>query len=472
MIRRRSALAVAFGAVLGIGTACANQAVPPGGPPDNAPPLIVRITPDTNSVGGVPKTVELRFDEVIAEAPRGGGTSLADLVFISPKSGDARVSWGRTRITIRPSKGWKPNTVYSVQIKPGIQDLRNNGIDSIIRIVFSTGGPIPDTRISGVAFDWFAGKGMASAVVEAVASDSTVYQAVSDSVGRFELRNLPSGPYLLRAFADRNNNRDLDPLELWDATPVTLTQTASAELYAFTHDTVGLRITEVAVQDTNRVLKLVFDKPYPNDFQFDPEMIVVTRADSSRVPVRSVQTAVQKATADSLAAKQKADSIARAAEAKLDTSQAARAKRDSIAQERRRDSVFAAQRAAQERQRQAAQTARARGIRPAPVDTTPPPKMSRQRVYNEIFVTLESPLPWQSQFRVQTAEVRSLSGTVKSPSRNFATPRAPRVDSAAARRDSAARDSAARNSGARRDSTTPRPRPDTVQHLLPLSLRR
>lgn len=445
-------------AVWGLASACANQSLPPGGPPDGAAPLILSISPDTNSVGGVPRALELRFDEVISESPRTGGTTLGELVFISPKSGDPQVNWGRRRITIRPSRGWKPNTVYSVQIKPGIQDLRNNAIDTIIRVVFSTGGAIPDTRITGVAFDWFAGKGMASAVVEAVARDSTVYQAVSDSSGRFQLRNLPSGPYLLRAYADRNNNRDLDPLEIWDSTQVTLTQEAQAEFYAFAHDTVGLRITEVAVQDTNRVLKVVFDKPYPNDFPFQPGMIVVTRADSSRVQVRGVQTALQKLITDSVAAKQRADSLERIAEAKLDTSQAARAKRDSVAQTRRRDSVLAAQRLVQERQRQLAQAARAQGRRLPPIDTTPPPKMSRQRVYNEIFVTLDSALPWQSQFRVQTTNVRSLSGTVKSPARNFATPRAPRVDSANAGRDTSTRTPAARGGTA-----TPRPRPDTLR---------
>lgn len=458
MIRRVVTLAAA--AALSASWACANQALPPGGPPDTAAPVLVRITPEINSVGKVPKAVELRFDEVISEVPR-GATNLSELVFISPKSGDPRVSWGRTRIEIRPSKGWKPNTVYSVQIKPGIQDLRNNGIDSIIRIVFSTGGEIPDTKLTGVAFDWFAAKGLASAVVEAVATDSTVYQAVADSAGRFELANLPAGPYLVRAYNDRNSNRDLDPLEIWDEAKVTLTAEARTELYAFTHDTVGLRITEVTPQDTNRILKVVFDKPFPNDMEFTPEMMVLTRAsDSSRVAVRGVQTARQKTVADSTAAKQRADSIARVADAKLDTSRVARQRRDSLATVRRQDSLAAAQRALLERQRAAA---RARGGRILPIDTTPPPKMSRPRVYNEIFVTLEAPLAWQTQYSLQTAFVRSLSGTVKSPSRNFATPRAPRVDSTAARRDSLSRT----DSSARRDSSAapraPVARPDTVR---------
>lgn len=424
-------------AALIVGVSCANQAAPPGGPPDVAPPAILRITPQDHSVGGIPKAVEIRFDEVVSETPK-SGKELRDLVFISPRSGENRVGWHRSRMTIRPSEGWKPNTVYSIQIKPGLQDLRNNGIDSVIRIVFSTGGPIPDTRITGVAFDWGAAKGISNAVVEAISRDSTVYQAVADSAGRFELRYLPDGPYLLRAFADRNSNREPDPLEIWDSTSVTLTQSATAEFYAFVHDTVGLRVSKIEVLDTNRVLKVEFDKPYPNDQPFTPEMIVVTRADSTRVPVRLVQTLVQKATADSAIAKAKADSAARAAEAKLDTSATARAARDSIARERQRDSVAAAQRAIQERQRAAAQAARARGLRPPPIDTTPPPKMNRPPVHAEIFVTLDSALAWQSQFRLQVNNVRSLSGTVKSPSRAFATPRAPKVDSASAMRDSTA----------------------------------
>jgi hypothetical protein len=204
-------------------SACANQSLPPGGPPDLAPPLVVRVTPQNNAVGAKPKAVVLQFDEVISETPK-GAKDIADLVFISPKSGVPKVSWGRSKIEIRPSKGWKPNTVYSVVIKRGLQDLRSNGIDSTIQLVFSTGGAIPSTSITGVAFDWREARGMTSAVVEAIATDSTTYQVVSDSAGRFDLRYAPPGPYTLRAYDDRNGNRSLDPLEIWDTVSVTLTQ--------------------------------------------------------------------------------------------------------------------------------------------------------------------------------------------------------------------------------------------------------
>jgi hypothetical protein len=207
-------------------------------------------------VGAKPKAVVLQFDEVISESPK-GAKDIAELVFISPKSGVPKVDWGRSKIEIRPSKGWKPNTVYSVVIKRGLQDLRNNGIDSTIRLVFSTGGPIPNTRVSGVAFDWAAGNGLAGALVEAIAPDSTTYQVVADSTGRYVLQYLPPGPYLLRAYGDRNTNRSLDPIEVWDSVSVTLTQSADIEFYGFAHDTVGLRVSEVTPQDS-AVLKVVF----------------------------------------------------------------------------------------------------------------------------------------------------------------------------------------------------------------------
>ncbi len=429
-------LALFTAAVVG-GTACANQGVPPGGPDDQAPPRILKITPENNTVTGKPGTVTIRFDEVVSETPK-GARDLADLVFISPKSGKPQVDWDRSSIQIRPSKGWKQNTVYTVQLKAGMQDLWNNPIDTAVRIVFSTGLPIPESRIKGVLFDWQAAKGINGGVVEAVSQDTTiVYQAVADSVGRFELRNLPIGPYLLRAYADRNSNKDLDPLELWDSVRVTLTGYAEAELYAFGHDTVGLRIASIEPTDSNRVLKVTFDKPYAVDQFFVPDGIRLLRVPDS-VPVRArlVQTAPQKAQFDSIATKRKADSLAAAAAKKDTLSAEQRARRDSIARVRSADSV-AAERA--RREREARETARRAGRRYVPPDTTPAPKMNRPRVFTEAYVTLDTMLEPGRSYRLQMTGVKSLNAIVKAPARNFTLPK-PKVDSlkadSSAKRDS------------------------------------
>lgn len=418
---------------------CANQTAPPGGPPDLAPPLVLKVTPQDNAVGAKPKAVVLQFDEVISETPK-GAKDIADLVFISPKSGVPKVDWGRSKIEIRPSKGWKPNTVYSVVIKRGLQDLRSNGIDSTIRLVFSTGGPIPTTRITGVAFDWAAGNGLSGALVEAIAPDSTTYQVVADSTGRYVLQYLPPGPYLLRAYGDRNTNRSLDPIEVWDSVSVTLTQTADIEFYGFAHDTVGLRVSEVTPLDS-AVLKVVFDKPYAPGRLFGPEDVLIRRSDSSIVRVKAVQTIPERNLADSLRAKVRADSVARVA-ALRDSTPALRARTDSLARVKRADSLAAVART----EREARIRAAARSGRPgAPIDTTPPPKLRRPLLYKEIYVTLDTLLEPQKQFRLTVSNLRSLSGTVRSPARTFTTPRAPKPDSTsdAAKRDSTKRDTTA-----------------------------
>ncbi len=425
--------------------ACANQSMPPGGPPDGVAPVLLRVSPQDRAVGTVPKALVLQFDEVISETPK-SGKDLSDLIFISPKSGVPEVDWDRTRLEIRPSKGWKPNTVYSVVIKRGLQDLRNNGIDSTIQLVFSTGGAIPNTRVEGVAFDWREGKGLPSAVIEAIAPDSTTYQVVADSSGRYVLQYLPPGPYVVRAYGDRNTNRTLDPLEVWDSTSVTLTQTANIELYGFVHDTVGIRISEVSPPDSSRVLKVAFDKPYAPGRLFGPEDVIIKRADSSIVRVRSVATVPERLLADSLRAKTRADSLARIAAAR-DSTPALRARTDSLARIKRADIVAAVARA-ERTEREARRLADLRAGRTgARIDTTPPPRMRRPPVYSEIWVTLDTVLAPQSQFRLSVMNLRSLSGTVRSPSRTFSTPRAPRPDSTA--RDSTAR-------------PAPRARPDTL----------
>jgi hypothetical protein len=343
------------------------------------------------------------------------------------------VSWGRRRISIRPSKGWKPNTVYSVQLKQGIVDLRGNSIDTAIRVVFSTGQTIPDTRVEGVVFDWGLGRGLSGGVVEAIAPDSTTYQVVTDTAGRYQLRNVPPGPYLLRAFADKNANRDLDPLELWDSVRVTVMQSTAADFYAFQHDTVGLRIADITLTDSGRTIKVAFDKPYSPIQQFPSGSVRLLGADSVPIPIRVIQTAREKVMFDSIKAKVRADSVERVLRAKEDSTPGLRARNDSLARIRRADSVAAVERQKREAERAAAREAarnrNGRGVRPAVRDTTPPPKMNRPLVYSEIFLGIDTALPPQKQFRVQVLGVRSLSETNKSPSRTFTTPRPPKVDS-------------------------------------------
>ncbi|MBL8959681.1 MAG: Ig-like domain-containing protein, partial [Gemmatimonadetes bacterium] len=195
---------------------CASPGVPPGGPEDLDPPALVRVRPDTGAVNVRADAIGFDFDDVVSERPQ-GATSLADLFLISPSRGRTALSWRRTRLEVRPREGFRPNTTYRVTLLPGLVDLDGN-VDSVGHsLVFSTGPTIATGVITGRVFDWMAEKVAPQALVEAIVlPDSLRYLAVADSLGRFSIRNLPAGSYVLRGLVDQNKNRFADARELYD----------------------------------------------------------------------------------------------------------------------------------------------------------------------------------------------------------------------------------------------------------------
>ena len=446
--RELAARGVAGGALgtllLAAGVACANPSAPPGGPPDALPPSFVRVTPASGDTSVQPKLVELVFDEVISETPA-GAPDLRSLVFVSPRSDEVDVSWKRNRIEIRPKDGFRDSSVYSITVRPGLQDLRNNKIDSLTTFVFSTRGPIPPSVINGVLFDWPAGRGARGGIVEAISStDSTLaYVTVTDSVGRYALRHPRRGGYLVRGFVDRNNNRRLERSELMDSVRLPLGDSAGTDLYAFIRDTMPLRIATLTLQDTGRLLVVGFDKPLSPSQVLSPDQFsLYSLPDSTPLPIRAlrVRTRRQQVVADSLEAKRRADSIA----ALRDTAppdSAAQARADSIARKRRLDSLAAAERAQREQRR----LLTLRGGRPLPPrDTTPPPKPDREIPGTELLVLFESALPENTRVLFEARAVTSLNGVISAPSRQLLVPRRD-----TARRDTTGRDTTARDTTAR-----------------------
>lgn len=251
---------VLFGAALV--AACANPGDPPGGPPDTAPPAIVTVRPESGAV--VPDWKDdavIQFDEVIDEmgGARGGGNGagvagLARQVILSPVHGEVAVSWGRTRIRVKPKEGWKPGRVYHLELLPGIVDLRRNLLKKGQLVVFSTGPAIPQGTLTGNAIQWVEQRSMVGALIEAVPlPDSVGYLTVADSAGRFHLDALPPGRYVVYATVDQNNNRRRDRREAYDSAAVTLDSLASVTLFAFVHDTTGPRLRTGTVVDSTTV---------------------------------------------------------------------------------------------------------------------------------------------------------------------------------------------------------------------------
>lgn len=269
-------------------TACASPGMPPGGPPDVAAPQLIAVAPDTGRTGTKPKEVIFRFDEVVAERPP-GVTTLADLFLISPRDGTPDVSWHREEIAVRPRRGWRPNTTYTVTMLRGIADLRGNVRNTGASTFFSTGPSIPRTHVTGTVFDWVAGTPAAGSLVEALVPPDTThaYVAVADSSGQFSLEHLAAGRYMVRAFVDRNRNRGIDPGESWDSVTVDLTDSTATELLVFRHDSLPPRIRDVAAIDSLS-LRVTFDKPVDPQQSLTSANFIVIGPDSATVPIAGV----------------------------------------------------------------------------------------------------------------------------------------------------------------------------------------
>ena len=166
--------------------------------------------------------VEFIFNETVSEggSPNMGlGTGdLEKLVILSPSEQVPRVRWKRSRVTVRPREGWQPNTVYRVQLLPGVMDLRRNRNDSTRVVTFTTGAPIPALHLTGQV--WTGpplGRSRGRWSSRMLLPDSLRYRMVSDSTGRFDFGPLPSGQYLVYGVIDQNRNNRFDRREAWDS---------------------------------------------------------------------------------------------------------------------------------------------------------------------------------------------------------------------------------------------------------------
>ena len=273
--------------------ACAKMGPPPGGPPDRVPPRLLATVPE--SVGVYPdwkSDVEFRFDEIVSEggSPNQGlGTGdLEKLILLSPTSKVPVIHWKRSRITIHPREGWKPNRVYRVELLPGIFDLRRNRLDTTTVLTFSTGGTLPTDTLKGIVVDWVAGRVAIGALVELILQpDSLVYRAVTDSGGRFHVGPLPGGEYLVYATIDQNRDLRRGSRESYDSAVVTGGK-AVPPLWTIPRDTLGPRITQVTALDSLSAT-ITFGGPLDPAQRFDSTTVTLRRqSDSSIVRFRSV----------------------------------------------------------------------------------------------------------------------------------------------------------------------------------------
>ena len=424
--RERADVRLIVALTLATGLGCASIAPPPGGPADRLPPRLVATIPDTMAVlAGFDDEAEFQFDEVVAEGgtPNFGlGTGdLEKLIILSPDSQVPSVSWKRSRITVRPREGWRPNTVYRVEFLPGVADLRGNRSAQGRVLTFSTGGPRPTTTLRGLVVDWSTQRPQRLALVEALLlPDSLAYRGLADSAGRFVLGPLPRGEYLVYGVLDQNNDHRVQLRESFDTVRLAAGRDSVGELWAFRHDTLPARITQAEPHDTLSVV-LTFSLQLDPWQRLPPDSVRVRLLpDSTPVPVLGILPRGAFDTAFAPAggvdtAKARADSI--------------RARTDSI----RADSLARAREAA---------TLRIPGAERRPIprpDTTGTgPLRTKPPLFDKLFVRLSRRIPSGSRFVVDVHGIRTVSGVTGTARGVGQIPAArPTPDTTGVRRDTA-----------------------------------
>jgi Big-like domain-containing protein len=423
--------------LLPVVVACARVQAPPGGPTDLAAPRLIATLPESLAV--LPEfkgDVEFRFDEVISEgaSPNFGlGTGdLEKLVILSPSLAVPEVHWKRTRITVRPREGWQPNTVYRVELLPGLPDLSNNRSKEGRVVTFTTGAPLPTTTLRGRVVDWTTRRPLARGLVEAILlPDSLPYRTSADSSGRFVLGPVPAGAYLVYGVLDQNNDFRFDLREPFDSAHLAAGRDRVGELWTFRHDTTAARLSSVSVNDSLS-LALTFSQSLNPYQRLPPESVEVRLLpDSVPVPVLRI---LQREEYDSIYPVRRPVDTTAAGRARADSVRAdsiTRARADSL----RADSLARAREA--ERIRIPGAQRRAEPTR----DTTDTgPLRTRPALFERLYVRLRDRLRPGSSYAVIVHGIQNLSGIAGTVHTELKVPETkPPADSTKVKPDTAAK---------------------------------
>ena len=434
--------------------------LPPGGPPDFRAPVLLATYPESTTVlPDFDGWVEFQFDETVSEGAQpnfGLGTGdLERLVLLSPSKPREvpRVEWHRSRIAVRPRDGWRPNTVYRIELAPGLRDLSAGGRNEVNVshvITFATGGELPNRAIEGRAVDWVTRRFISRALIEAMLlPDSLVYRSVADSTGRFAIGPLPSGELLVVVTADQNRNNAREGKEAWDSVRVPAKASRVGEVWAFLRDTLPPKLTDAARTDSTNIT-LTFSQPIDPLLSIPADSIRVllipdstsTSPDSASLgPISALPKAAHDSAYRAIDAAARAAAAAAAAAAKADSAKADTTKADSTK----------ADTAAQ--QKKSLSQARPAAERKAETDTLPKdePLEKRLPLGSQLVIRTRGATVVGRAYWVEVRGVRSAGGSIGTVTRKLVLPKPPptkptavadslkpKSDSVKARSDSAA----------------------------------
>lgn len=193
-------------------SACADIVPLTGGARDTDAPKPVKSDPVTGETYANPQKATITFDEYITlQDP-------STTITMSPEVGPLKAEMNKRTLTVSWNAVLLPETTYILNLNGTVRDL-NEGNDSIMQIVFSTGQFIDSLSHKGIITSAYSGEFIQNATVCLFAKDSIpfvnkpTYFTRSDKGGNYTFHYLKNQEYTLFAFQDQNKNQEIDPTE-------------------------------------------------------------------------------------------------------------------------------------------------------------------------------------------------------------------------------------------------------------------
>ena len=248
-------LIVFVGLVLG---SCASRVQPNGGAKDTKAPKLVSSEPANEATLYKGDKITLNFDEFV-ELKDGGTGIIVSPPLINPPD----ISLKGKSIQIRFKETLDTSTTYNITLGKSVTDITEGNALTEMGFAFSTGGKIDSMRISGNVSDAYTNKPSKGVLIMLYneLNDSLPYKktpryfARSDEQGKYTIRNIKKGTYLIFALDDANSNYLFDqPDEKigFQMNPLVV-DTANLE-------SINIRMT-LEKQTRQRLLKKSFEQP-------------------------------------------------------------------------------------------------------------------------------------------------------------------------------------------------------------------
>jgi hypothetical protein len=203
-----------------LAAACAEVGRPPGGPVDDVPPALATVSP-----GSLATLVDPAAPLVFSFSERIDRRRFMRSLLIVPDRPVAELSFDGTSVQVRPERGWPVDTVVVWALMPNLPDKHGVAMGMGHTGAFTTGSSLPPGRIAGTAHvdtlarlpetgpEWRTLKVRLTLDPEEGERQRRPWRFADGSTdGSFELGwlELPSGPFQLEAWLDKNGDSRRD----------------------------------------------------------------------------------------------------------------------------------------------------------------------------------------------------------------------------------------------------------------------